>query len=163
MMMPDCRNDDYYNEDFLSGDDHEFVRGFDWCAEEVVDNFFNNMDVFFDDDNHLLHVLNETLPEHLQAEEEIEWRFGDRGKEVRKIETYADLLRTKLEDWIESERDSLITSMIDNMDEDLFNAIRNKVLKENAESSEPKEYYDSRKYAVTGTKVADGPQEIEDD
>ena len=42
MMFPECRNDNYYNEDFLTKTDKEFVRGFDWATEMAVDNFFDN-------------------------------------------------------------------------------------------------------------------------
>ena len=38
----------------------------------------------------------------------------------------------------------------------MYNAIRNKVLKDNEKAAAPKEYYDSRKQAVTGQKVSDG-------
>ena len=160
-MFPDCRKDDYYNQDFLDGQDREFVKGYDWCTEEVVDNFFNNLDVYFDSDSHMQHMLDEKLPDDMKSEEEVEFTFGGRGSEVRKIKTYGDLLRSKLLDWIKSERDELITSMIDNMDEVLYKSIRNKVLKDNEKAEQPKEYYDSRKYAITGKKAMDGPEDDE--
>ena len=159
MMFPDCRNDDRYNEDFLSGQDKAELFGYDWCTEEVVDNFFDNLDVYFDDDDYLMHILNEELPEDMQKEEVIEWTFGDRPDTTRQIKTYRDLLRSKLHDWIEMERDEIITSMIDAMDENLYQAIRNKVLKDNEKSENPKEYYDTRKFAIRGEKVSDGPDE----
>lgn len=46
---------------------------------------------------------------------EYEYMFGDGTTEKRKIKTYADLIRSKILDWIEMERDQLITSMIDAM------------------------------------------------
>ena len=82
----------------------------------------------------------------------MDFSFGDRQSEEREINTHADLLRYKLLTWIESERDELITSMLDNMDEDIYEALRNKVLKENKEKDQPKEYYDSRKFMITGKK-----------
>lgn len=112
-MIPDCRNDEDYNTDNLLDKDKEFVRGFDYCVGESVDNFFNNLDVYFDDDSHITHMLNEELPNSLKGEEEIEFTSGE--KETRKINTYADLFRSKLLDWLEKERDELITSMIDAM------------------------------------------------
>lgn len=163
MMFPDCRNDDYYNEDFLDGQDKAELFGYDWCAEEVVDSFFDNLDVYFDDDSYMMHLLNEEMPKDMQKEETIEWTFGDRPDTVREIKTYKDLLRSKLQDWIESERDQLITSMIDAMDEDLYNAIRNKVLKDNEKAEKPKEYYDSRKYMIRGQKEYNGPDEENDE
>ena len=47
----------------------------------------------------------------------------------------------------------LITSMIDEMSDEIYNAIRNKVLKDNDSLPEPKEYYDTRKEMVTGKKI----------
>lgn len=42
--IPDCRTDKAYNERYLNADDAEFVRGYDWCAERVVENAFDNLD-----------------------------------------------------------------------------------------------------------------------
>lgn len=155
MMFPECRNDNYYNEDFLTKTDKEFVRGFDWATEMAVDNFFDNnfdSDMPIEEDGELSIMLNKELPDYLKEKYEMEFTFGDRDNEEREIKTYADLLRMKLLEWIEMERNELITSMIDNMDEDIYNAIRNKVLKENQEKDNPKEYYDSRKHIITGKK-----------
>lgn len=96
------------------------MRGYDHCAENVVDSFFDNLDVYFDDDSYIMHMLNEKLPESLQDEYEWDEADIDTGKEVsekRKVETYADLLRSKLLDWIEDERDTLITALIDSQDD----------------------------------------------
>lgn len=157
MMFPDCRNDDYYNEDFVCGDDKEFLRGFDWATEMAVDNFFNNYfdgDMPFEEDGELSIMLNKEVPDYLKEKYEIEYTFGDKNVEEREIKTYADLLRSKILDWIEMNRDKLIVSMLENMDEDVYNAIRNKKLKENQKKpkKEQKEYYDTRKYMCTGEK-----------
>lgn len=118
--IPDCRNDETYNFDNLVKDSQTYVRGYDHCAEDVVDSFFDNLDVYFDDDSYIMHMLNEKLPESLQDEYEWDKVDIDTGKEVsekRKVETYADLLRSKLLDWIEDERDTLITALIDSQDD----------------------------------------------
>lgn len=118
--IPDCRNDETYNFDNLVKDSQTYVRGYDHCAEDVVDSFFDNLDVYFDDDSYIMHMLNEKLPESLQDEYERDKVDIDTGKEVsekRKVETYADLLRSKLLDWIEDERDTLITALIDSQDD----------------------------------------------
>ena len=64
MRMPDCRTDDYYSVENLDEQDRAELNGFDWCAEEVVDNFFNN-DMFdlADPETYLGHVLCEEVPE----------------------------------------------------------------------------------------------------
>lgn len=118
--IPDCRKDETYNFDNLVKDSQTYVRGYDHCAENVVDSFFDNLDVYFDDDSYIMHMLNEKLPESLQDEYEWDEADIDTGKEVsekRKVETYADLLRSKLLDWIEDERDTLITALIDSQDD----------------------------------------------
>ena len=161
-FIPDCRNDDYYNEDFLTASDKAEVAGFDWCCEMAADNFFDNMDIFFDEDSHMRHMLDEELPEDMKEQYDVESSFGEHHVETREVKTYGDLLRSKMLDYIESVRDEMITSMIDNMPDEIFKAVRNKVLQDNAKSENPKQYYDTRKYAVTGVKKGDGPDETED-
>lgn len=127
--IPDCRNDENYNEKYLNNFDKEFVRGYDWCVEMSVDNFFDNLDIYFGDDSHIMHLLNEELPENMREEYEIERTFADENARVEKrdVKTYVDLLRSKILDYIEMERDELITSMIDNMDEQEYAEIKAKV------------------------------------
>jgi hypothetical protein len=115
--IPDCRTDSFYNADNLSENDKQFVNGFDYCVENAADNFFDNLDVYFGDDSHIMHVLNEELPDYLKTEYEMEFAFRDGEAETREVKTYADLLRAKLLDHIEMERDELITSMIDEASE----------------------------------------------
>ena len=103
--------------------------------------------MYFNNDSYLMHLLNEKLPEDMQEDIEIEHTFGDKGTEIRKVETYKDLLRSRLNDWIESARDKMITSMIDRYaaeNEEEYKARREKVLAENAASKNPKEYYDTK-------------------
>ena len=160
MMLPDVRNDDHYNEDFLNGMDKRDLLGFDW-ATEAVDNLFNNEEMLTDDSDYLEKVLHEPLPESLKDEYDMTFCMPDRENEHRKVETYGDYIRMKILEWLEMERNELVTSMIDNMDDDEYNALRNKVLKDNEKKENPKEYYDSRKYMVTGKKSGDGPDEEE--
>ena len=115
--IPNCRTDENYNQKFLTGADKEFVRGFDWCVETAVDNFFDNeMFDLAQSDSYLGHILNENVPDELQEEYTQEHVFLYNGEdEQRKITTYADLIRYKLLYWIEMERNELITSMIDSI------------------------------------------------
>ena len=48
-------------------------------------------------------------------------------------------------------------TLIVSNDDSIYKAIRNKILKDNAESENPKEYYDTRKYVWTGKKESDKP------
>jgi len=126
--IPDCRNKTIvhpvtgedtkepngYYEGNLKENDKRFIKGFDYCLEEAVDNFFDN-DMFGlqDEMSYLGHILCEELPEIEQEEYEVEFTFGDREDETRVIKTYADLIRAKILDWVEMRRDELITSIID--------------------------------------------------
>lgn len=111
-FIPDCRAEGPYNEKNLNAKDAEIVRGYDWCAEMVVDCFFDNMDDYLD--TFIMHYLKERVGEEEETDYEWECSFGSVArKEIRKVETYADLLRMKMNEWIERERDMLITSMID--------------------------------------------------
>lgn len=113
MFIPDCRTDEYYNVDKLNEKDKAEIAGYDWCAEEVVDNFFDNLDVYFDDDSVLMEALTKEVPASLQTEYEMEDSFNGQ-KETRVVKTYADLLRMSILDHIERNRDEVIVSMIDN-------------------------------------------------
>lgn len=124
--IPDCRKDEYYNQKYLNEKDSEFIRGFDWCAEMAMDNFFNNIDDFFERDSYIMHILNEEIPETDHEEYVMESSF-DGTEEKRTIKTYLDKIRAYLIDWVEGERDQLITSMIDDMDKDEYKRIKDKV------------------------------------
>lgn len=128
--IPDCRTDKNYNQKYLNKLDKEFLAGFDWCMENAVDNFFdNNYD--FDDGSYIGHQLLQELSEGDKDDYVMEFTFNDRKDEERKIETIIDKVRYEILAWIESERDMLITSMIDAMDEEEYHKIKSEVDKEN--------------------------------
>lgn len=110
--IPDCRTDEAYNEKYLNKEDKTFVYGFDYCAEQAVDSFFYNLDVYFEDDDKLMELLQAELPEDEKQEN---------------ATTYADLLKNKMLEWIEGERDELITAMINDMDDDEYEEIKAQV------------------------------------
>lgn len=105
----------HYYEGLLPPMDKEFVKGYDWCCEEVVDEFFNNLEVYFEKDSHIMHMLQEELPKEKQTEYEITYTFGDRPSETRQVKTYLDDLRSKFLDWLETNRSPIIISLIDSM------------------------------------------------
>lgn len=113
--IPDCRSDENYNENNLKSEDKHFIHGFDWCVEMVIDNFFENLEG--DElDSFLVHILKGKVPEELEEEYEMNFTYTPKdapNTETRKVETYADWLKMKLLDYCESERDSVIVSMID--------------------------------------------------
>ena len=127
--IPDCRTDEAYNQKYLNQRDKAELFGFDYCTECAVDNFFDNLDDYFDEETYLGHLLNEELPESMQEEYTMEFSFRaeDYKSEDRTCKTYADLLRMRILERIEMERDEVITSMIDNMDEDEYAKIKARV------------------------------------
>lgn len=136
MLVPDCRNDNYYNEDFLTNDGKQYLQGFDFATDFI-------RTAAIDDD-----LLNRQLPKDIG--DEVKERYPDED-----IKTIGDYISVLICEHLEMERDMLIVSLIESMDDDIYNAIRNKVLKENAQKDNPKEYYDSRKFAITGKKETD--------
>lgn len=126
--IPDCRSDENYNEKYLNEKDFQFVRGYDWAVEQVIDNFFDNLEVTESD--YLIAMMEEPLPEELVQEYEVPTTFnGDESQEyeTRTAKTYGDLLRLNILRWAECGRDELITSMIDAMTEEEYQAIKEKV------------------------------------
>ena len=121
--IPDGRTDEFYNQKFLNNEGKAELKGYDWCAEEVVDCFFDNID---NAGEYLEAILNTEIPE--ETHETYEWvpTFGDEA-ETRTIKTWGDLLRARLLDWIESNRNELIVSLIENMDDEELEAIREKI------------------------------------
>lgn len=155
MLVPDCRTDETYNEDFLNEKDREFIRGYDYAIRMALDNGFNNLDDLIED-NYVLRRMNEQLPEadRITYEEP----YGDEG-ETRETVTHADLIRYKLLQWAEDERDNLITAIIDEMDDEEYEKLRAAALARNERSEHPKEYKNTR--ALFGDRRANGV--IEDD
>ena len=144
MLIPDCRNDIHYNEDFLNKDDKQYIAGFDSCTDAMeiaiaaieTANFY--LDELFEDDS-------ETLASVLEKELTVDVKKRISDEYGTECETYADVLLCELFQYIEMERDELITSMIDGMQEDEYEKNRKEALKRNEESENPKEYYDTRK------------------
>lgn len=121
-MFADARNDDVYNQDFVCDTDKEFLRGYDFAMEQVLNmlrDLYNYM------------TRNELL-EALIDKEDVE-----------------KMLSEKAEEYLEGERDMLVTSMIDSLDKEEYDVLKKKALKQNEGK---KEYYDTIHYAFTGEK-----------
>lgn len=101
--FPDCRTHEFYNQKYLNDNDKEFVKGFDFAVEQVLNLVDNNADVYPDFEE----ILN-------------------RDKAVINVDK-EKIVHEAIEQWLESERDMLITSMIDNMGEEEFESIKEKV------------------------------------
>lgn len=101
--IPDCRTNEHYNQKYLNKMDKEFVAGYDWAVEQIVNMIENNVNVYPE--------LEDILDFH---------------KAVACVDKIK-ILKEAVEDWAEAERDNLITSMIDNMDDDEYQSIKKKV------------------------------------
>ena len=109
--IPNCREDENYNVDKLREQDRDFIRGYDYCTDYAADSFFDKLEMDFGEDSYFGHFLNERLPESMQSSYEYEYLDG--SVEERAVETYGDYFRSKMLDFIESQRDELIVSIID--------------------------------------------------
>lgn len=133
--IPDCRTDEFYNYDNLTKADKDMIRfGYDWNTEMVIDNFFNNISDWYGDLGELEFVLNKELPERLKAEYKYVSEF-ENETETRKVETYLELFRMYLLEWIEGERDMLITSIIDGYSDEQIEEIEKKIAEREKENA----------------------------
>ena len=104
--IPNAREDDTYNEKYLNHDDKEFIKGYDYAVEEVLESFFNNLDSY-------------------------DWDVDGEDIDLEKIltnhEKIAEKLLENLKKHFESDRDEMITSMIDHMTDEEYAKIRTEV------------------------------------
>lgn len=126
MYYHDCRTDEYYNEKYLDKESKQELRGYDWCAEFVVDNFFDNLESCLDSDI-IEKLLNKKIPKECRETYEFTSPWGGGYTVKRKTKRLKDWIRSKLLDYMESERDALIISILDNMDEDEYERIKKEV------------------------------------
>lgn len=125
--IPDCRADEFYNFDNLTKEDKNIIKfGYDWNTEMVIESFFSNIGDWYGDLGELEFVLDKELPERLKTEYEYVCEFENES-ETRKVETYLDLFRMYLLNWIEGERDMLITSIIDGYSDEQIEEIEKKI------------------------------------
>lgn len=108
MIIPNCREDEAYNYDFLDDVSKIEISGFDYAIEQIVNLFENNLDVY---------------EGRLEVDTEIDVdKFLDKAK---------DELSKMIKDWAEMGRNELIVSMIESMNDDEYKANKEKALKEN--------------------------------
>ena len=104
--IPDCREDEAYNEKYLNHDDKEYIKGYDYAVDDILDSFFDNITDFDFD---------------------IEDEDIDLGKIFANHEPILNRLKEVMKEFFESERDEMITSMIDHMDDEEYDKIKEKV------------------------------------
>ena len=137
-LFPDCRNDDYYNADFLDSEDTKFIQGFDYALNIICDLFCNNLSLF---EKELSEVAEDGV---VIPSGEV---FSTRMDLPDVLKENAELICTMIENYHEAERNAIITQFIDYMDSDEYKSIRKKVLYNNDQliASDKKIYYDTRK------------------
>lgn len=137
-LFPDCRNDDYYNTDFLDAEDTKFVQGFDYALSIICDLFRNNLSLF---EKELSEVVEDGV---VISSDEV---FSTRIDLPDVLKENAELICAMLENYHEAERNTIITQFIDYMDSDEYKSIRKKVLNNNDQliASDRKTYYNTRK------------------
>lgn len=92
--FPDCRKDEIYNYEKLNDRDKEFIDGYDWCVNNGIELFFDNLNIYQISHNGF------DLIGYLESNEEIKDEFEE-----------------ALLDYIEMHRNQLITSMLDSYEE----------------------------------------------
>lgn len=105
--IPDCRNGEYYNEKFLDDLDREFVRGYDYCMENVVMTFFDNIDIYykaFDEADKVINV----------------------AKLIMNNESLDNAFRKCISHYAVMQKNELITGMIDGTAEKTYEEMRKK-------------------------------------
>lgn len=106
--IPDCRTDNNYNEKYLNEKDREYLEGFDWCVKTVLESFTDNMNIYKDEFDINGVALN------------LAW-FLENNQEV------AEKLKECMIHFSEMERNTLITAMIEGMDEEEYKEIKARV------------------------------------
>lgn len=104
--IPDCREDATYNEKYLNKNDKQYIKGFDFAVEDVLDSFFDNIEDY---------------------DFEVDGEDIDIGRILVNHEAILDKLKEAIHEHFESERDVMITSMIDHMDDEEYAKIKSEV------------------------------------
>lgn len=109
----------------MNAKDAEFIAGFDWGRIMVVNNFFDNIEDHEDD-------WQQMEPETEEEEKIISFMEKNPEAAGAFYKACIEGIKEAILQCIEMERDELITSMIDSMDEDEYES--------NKESADKGEY-----------------------
>lgn len=116
--FPDARTDDYYNEKYLNDADREYIRGFAYVMDDLIPTMFANLEVL---------------------DLDVDGEDFDLGRILENHPAIVERLESEIKEYLERERDVMITSMIDHMDDDEYEKIKEKVDRENYELGEEKQ------------------------
>ena len=116
--IPNCREDDTYNEKYLTDNNAAYVAGFDWAVAEL-NNAAENYEALgsnIEDISESSKVQYEWVMQELTGED-LYWILSNRP-DLR------NWLWNLLNNWVELGRDELITSMIDDMSESEYAEVK---------------------------------------
>lgn len=106
MYLPNAREDEAYNEKYLLENDKQFLSGFDYAIDKVMGMFFANLDIF---------------------DFTVEGEDIDIGRIFANHPDISALFQGNMKQYFESERNELVVSMIENMDDDEYERIKEEV------------------------------------
>lgn len=128
----------------LKGNDVDFLMGYDWNTFSALNNFFDNLDIYEkeladvgiyvnDIDPEIVNGADDTYNENLpntKDPREVKW-FPDYTEQelsnMSKSTRIMLLFKFILNHYVSMQRDELVTSMIDNMDEGEYAEIHDEV------------------------------------
>lgn len=103
MYLPNVREDEAYNQKYLTEKDKTFLDGYDFAVEKVLGTAFANLD------NYSLVADGEDI---------------DLGRILENHPKLTAKLEEAMQDYFESERNELVVSMIDGMNEGEYEHIK---------------------------------------
>ncbi len=106
MYLPNAREDEAYNQKYLLEEDKTFLDGYDFAVDKAFGTFFSNLDVYD------LRVEGEDI---------------DIGLILNNHPSILTKLEEAIKTHFESERNELVVSMIDGMDEGEYQSIKAQV------------------------------------
>jgi hypothetical protein len=101
----------YYQENLKSETSKAYIRGYDCVAESIIDDFFNNLELYtqeLSDEGIWIHSID---AEYINSNE---YEINAETIRSQTLETrLVDALKRCLLDYIESERNDIVVSMLD--------------------------------------------------
>lgn len=134
---PNCRDDEYYNEKYLNEADSEYINGYDSSIDDNIDNFFTNLMNWEDDIKEALfpdpedeEKVNEAVKMNFETIWNDDMYYSDyQIEDLEAMSPYTRLflfLKEKMLEWAEGNRNEMITSMLENMDESEYDGLKKK-------------------------------------
>ena len=127
MHIPDTREQEIngqenpYFEEYISKKDKDFISGYDWVVNEVIEGFFNNLDIdTIDYANIGLAVNPNTGADIDKFMEDLDTLTVNDVDILDRSALVFAMIKRNLLSYIEMERDELIVSMIEALSEDEY-------------------------------------------